>query len=438
MIILQVQNHFFASAEAILGLAAHLLVQTDQGGGELVLLLLQMGAGGEGEVGCTNTCPVPVIQNAISAQVGTEQAQSLTHLLLSELNTLVHATPRHRPEETLLLAALDPHLESLRPLLLSNNSFQRSATAQLLILHCVHRGRATSASLLSFLLAESSESSHLAALGQLLASLELWHPAVAVDAVGRALRENKSNRGQLLDNLARLLVMETQEEVVWHSSFRTAIGNHLSSLSSMVLAHPRRVLLLLSLAPPGPKLQLATLHRLCHALVQVIFSTIALVNLSVAERACRLNQAEVVLSGMARQPAGLQIMLRLLMEAALHSPYSVHLGGCSPELEQEQQSPRQRAALSLLKDNMKFGSMPVQPLGSTTVFHAGTIGSGPRLAADPRPVTEEQAEENRREVAGLVVRLSEGQGQEGPKQLALLLVEMVGDFYTFQCFYFGQ
>lgn len=331
------------------------------------------------------------------------------------------------------MSALDPHLESLRPLLLSNNSFQRSATAQLLILHCIHRGRATSASLLSFLLTESSESSHLAALGQLLASLELWHPAVAVDAVGRALREKKSNRGQLLDNLARLLVMETQEEVVWHSSFRTAISNHLSSLSSMVLAHPRRVLLLLSLAPPGPKLQLATLHRLCHALVQVIFSTISLVDLSVAERTCRLSQAEVVLSGMAKQPAGLQIMLRLLMEAALHSPYSVHLGGCSPELEQEQQSPRQRAALSLLKDNMKFGSMPVQPLGSTTVFHAGTIGSGPRLAADPRPVTMEQAEVNRREVAGLVVRLSEGQGQEGPKQLALLLVEMVGDLYTFHC-----
>ena len=49
---MQVQNHFFASAEAVLGLAAHLLVQTDQGGGELVLLLLHMGAGGEGEVDC--------------------------------------------------------------------------------------------------------------------------------------------------------------------------------------------------------------------------------------------------------------------------------------------------------------------------------------------------------------------------------------------------
>ena len=289
-----------------------------------------------------------------------EQAQSLTHLLLAELNTLVHSTTRHRPEEAPLLAALDSHLGPLRPFLLSNNSFQRSAAGQLLILHSVHRGRATSAALLSFLLSESSESSHLATLGQLLASLELWHPAVAVDAVGRALREKNSDRGQLLDNLARLLVMETQEDVVWHSSFRNALGNHLSSLSSMVLAHPQRVLLLLSLAPPGPKLQLATLHRLCHALVQVIFSTISLPNISVAERTCRLSQAEVVLSGMAGQPAGLQIMLRLLMEAALHSPYSVHLGGSSPELEQEQQTPRQRAAVSLLKDNMKFGSMPVQ------------------------------------------------------------------------------
>ena len=48
----QVQNHFFKSAEAILTLAAHLLVQTDQGGGELVVLLLEMGARGEKEVCC--------------------------------------------------------------------------------------------------------------------------------------------------------------------------------------------------------------------------------------------------------------------------------------------------------------------------------------------------------------------------------------------------
>ena len=30
----------------------------------------------------------------------------------------------------------------------------------------------------------------------------------------------------------------------------------------------------------------------------------------------------------------------------------------------------------LFRENLKFGSMPVQPLGSSTVFHAGIIGGG--------------------------------------------------------------
>ena len=59
------------------------------------------------------------------------------------------------------------------------------------------------------------------------------------------------------------------------------------------------------------------------------------------------------------------------------------------------------------------------------MFHAGTIGSGPLPPSPARPVGEEQGEENRRALAGLVARLCEGQGQEGAKQLALLLVEMV-------------
>ena len=39
------------------------------------------------------------------------------------------------------------------------------------------------------------------------------------------------------------------------------------------------------------------------------------------------------------------------------------------------------------------------------MFHAGTIGSGPRLATDSKRVTDDQAEVNRRDLAGLVVRL---------------------------------
>ena len=156
----------------------------------------------------------------------------------------------------------------------------------------------------------------------------------------------------------------------------------------------------------------------------MVYSTVAQgSSLSPEVRARRLLQVEKVLVGLVRGGTGLQMTLRLVLEAALHSPYSVHLGG-RREGEGEF-SPRQKATVSLLKDNMKFGSMPVQPLGSTTVFHAGTIGSGPLPAPRPSPVTAEEAAENRRAVAGLLIRLCEGGGQEGTKQLALLLVEMV-------------
>jgi hypothetical protein len=40
----------------------------------------------------------------------------------------------------------------------------------------------------------------------------------------------------------------------------------------------------------------------------------------------------------------------------------------------EEVSVRQRQAAHLFRENFRFGSMPVQPLGSSTVFHAGVIG----------------------------------------------------------------
>ena len=80
-----------------------------------------------------------------------------------------------------------------------------------------------------------------------------------------------------------------------------------------------------------------------------------------------------------------------------------------------------------MKENHKFGVMPIQPLGSTTVFHAGTIGAGAREFSSNRLVTLEQAEINRRTVSGLIMRLCERSGEqgEGAKQLALMMVEII-------------
>ena len=90
--------------------------------------------------------------------------------------------------------------------------------------------------------------------------------------------------------------------------------------------------------------------------------------------------------------------------------------------------------MSLLKDNHKFGVMPVQPLGSSIVFHAGTIGAGVRGSPAQHPVSEDQAEINRRTVARVIMRLCEGTGEqqgEGAKQLALMMVEIISpDMYN--------
>ena len=83
--------------------------------------------------------------------------------------------------------------------------------------------------------------------------------------------------------------------------------------------------------------------------------------------------------------------------------------------------------INLLQNNYKHGTKPAQPLGSTVTFHAGVIGSGARPQASDALVTSDQAEVNKRLVAGVIQRLCEagGPGGEGAKQLALMLVEVI-------------
>ena len=55
-------------------------------------------------------------------------------------------------------------------------------------------------------------------------------------------------------------------------------------------------------------------------------------------------------------------------------------------------------------------------------------GAGARGSPAQHPVSEDQAEINRRTVAGVILRLCEGMGEqqgEGAKQLALMMVEII-------------
>lgn len=72
---------------------------------------------------------------------------------------------------------------------------------------------------------------------------------------------------------------------------------------------------------------------------------------------------------------GLPMVLRFLVEGGINSDYAVKLMGakCETTLRQDGKDPNvnKKKPVSLLEENMKFGSMPTHPLGSTTVFHAG-------------------------------------------------------------------
>ena len=120
------------------------------------------------------------------------------------------------------------------------------------------------------------------------------------------------------------------------------------------------------------------------------------------------------------QRFGSQILLRFILEASINSDFSVHIGS-KIDVNQPPNSSsggdKKTDTAKLFRENLKFGSMPVQPLGSTTVFHSGIIGGGkvPPARGEDAPAVigcEETAMELRDHISGLLLRLCRASGNE--------------------------
>ena len=382
----------------MLAATSQLLLVTDRGGPRLLLLLLQLGGSG----GDNQTA-----------------ARSLLNTCLADLAGQVHG--RTRLEEIPLFTGLAPLLPALMKMMLSSSEFQVSSSSVLLYLYCLHKGRSISASVVKFLLSHSETEEQLETTRRFVAQLEQFHVHLVRDAVTRGLRDNTEEKKVILMN--NLKTMSGQER--WAAVVRTCHLQLSQLLSSPALTQP--VLQLLRLVPPGPSTRVVTLYKLAQALVEVVLETVA-GQQEFADKVSRVALCEGILSVLCAVNCGLQVVLRFLLDCSLSSKFCLHLGGdLGPE---ESLSPRQQQVVSLLESNYKYGTKPVQPLGSTTTFHAGVIGAGARQVAAQRLVSSEVAELNRRLVGGLITRLAEktypGQeAGEGNKQLALMLVEMI-------------
>ena len=150
-------------------------------------------------------------------------------------------------------------------------------------------------------------------------------------------------------------------------------------------------------------------------------------------------QCSSILIRIASKPSVLHIVLRLLVEGAIATPFAKIFGGkyssCTPTHNEKSKK--------LFEENLKFGSMPTQPLGTSTVFHAGIIGEGKRNVPIEDRLPEAEIETNSLIFVSLLFkmchfpekvgketsRLGEMErremSKESCKQLALLLVDLV-------------
>jgi len=384
----------------LLAASSQLLLSTDRGGPQLLLLLLQLGSE----------------KQNLAVSTG---ARTLLNSCLAELSSQVQS--RARLEEVSLFTGMSSVLPSLTQLMLSPCQFSASSSSVLVYLYCLHKGRSVSASVLKFLLSHAETETQLESAGRLVALLEQFHVNMVRDAVTAGLREaDTHSRETVLKNLIRLVAEERWREAV------TSCQGQLAQLLVSPTLTPSRP----PAAEPGPpscQSEGSSVYKLSQAVVQVVLDTVTS-EARLEDKVSRLARCEEILRGLCAQTCGLQITLRFLLDASLNTDFSLQLGGrLSPE---DTASPRQQQAVSLLQSNYKYGTKPVQPLGSSTTFHAGVIGAGARVQSGERPVSQEVAELNRRLVGGLISRLAEqtypGQEEgEGYKQLALMLVEII-------------
>jgi len=401
-------NQFFRKEGSFLDLLTQILLSTDRDSGDVLVLLLELGV----EEG------TPISKGS----------RILFNSLLAALFNQVHGVSRHRGEGIPVLENLNPNLSVLLHMLLSDQVFLRSSAVQLLTLYALHKGRSVTIQILNFLLFSSSTDQDLAVLSNFLSRVEIFHYNCINDLVAQCLRNRNGKEEKLLRNLTKLVEVEKSGEREYRSSFTQAVRTNLGTLAEK-LTNPglvQPILHLFRLVPVERRMRVKKLHRVCHCLVQVYLATL----IKGGEGHQRiLHLVETVLRELCKQKTVLQIVLRFLLQIAINSPYAQYLQSQENDSLKTVKSTAAPNKLTsrLFEENFKFGSMPVQPLGHSTVFHAGIIGDGKRPAEAVHPLGEFDRGLLRETLAGTIFRLCESvdDNDEGAKKLALILVELI-------------
>ena len=306
---------YFTQSSALASVTQLLLV-TDRGGPELLLLLLRTGAG-KGEVATA--------------------ARLILNTVLAELFTQVHSGPRHRPEDVPLLTGMAGVLPSVQGLMLAESSVTVEAAATLTYLFCVHKGRRVSVGVVSHLLCHATSDAHVDTCLRMVDQLQQLHTCVVKEAVTMGIRDINCDKKMLVNNLVRLCGGERDNNP---DSWREAVIACQPQLGECLTTPELTglVLQLFLIVPPDTKMRLRSLYRLSEALVSVILATVTS-EAGCEDKLSRVSGCEAVLHQLARIRCGLQVSLRFLVDASLNTGFCGYIGG---KLDVEDASVRQK------------------------------------------------------------------------------------------------
>ena len=387
------EKYFSTGSNSLVTAVCQLLLSSDRGGPQLLLLLLQAGSREDG--------------------VGSA-ARMLINTVLSDLFGQVHNVSRTKVDDISVFNGMSQVMPQIQHKLLSPNPNIVASCSSLVYLYCLYKGRSVSGGVIKYLLCHESSDGSLTTLLQLVDQLEQFHTNIVKDAVTMGLRDTTGDKLCLLTNLTTLCEQGRSSWIEAVESCQEQLGQLLQRQELI-----SSILKLLVLVPPSKKLRVRTIYKLSQAVVTVITDTVTR-ETSAEERMARVATCEAILTQLCSLKCGLQITLRFLLDACLNTEFCCQLGG-----KMTTETVKHKTSVSLLQENYNQGTKPVQPLGATVTYHAGVIGAGARGSDDSTVNSKEDQDVNRSLVAGVITRVCESRGSEGYKQLALMIVEMV-------------
>lgn len=413
----QWEDSFFPEEDSLVNLVVHLIVISECHSPAVLSLLLDLGSGENDQRD---------VQNG---------ARLIVDLVLAELLSMVHQTPKHFSEDIPVLKGFASCYESfLERYLLSEDAFQRKSVILLLNYLSLYQGRTVAVNVVKYCLDHAEGPEELGIMLEFLKDTELWITDIVKVAVSQSIKTKGRDPKRFLVNLVQILHYQSlpisDQKIKVLSQFATPAQEHIEGFLPMlsILELVPHVLEILHFVPlQAEAISVSGLHRICHCFVQTIFNLIQdKTTFESSPKIKLIGLCVKTLLTLSKVPVALAITTRFLVEGAFHSKFSELFTG--REFEGSKAKDTLKSRVKLIDENLKFGSMPTHPMGTSTAFHAGIIGEGKRFASKTNLFTPKEIDENQYLFVTVLFKIchhgTRDESKEACKQLALLLVEI--------------